>query len=632
MSLGHWAETGSGAGSGGAKEKSKLALFIIAALLPFLVAGSATPREQNYLSPSEIVVSADGSKLYVLCERGEMVLVMDALSGEVKGRVAVGRMPRGIALSPDGCTLYVTNSWDDTLSVIDTPKLAVTSTWPTGFEPWGVQPDRSGAFIYVANRLSNSISVINAVSGVENRRLRAGRGVSFLALSADGRRIYATHVFPNFSTNRAVPESEITVIDTERQMVADRISLRNVAGIFHLAISRDGNFGVAAHLRPKNLIPLAHVEHGWAFGDGFTFFGPVIGNVQVPIDELERYFTMPYGAAILPDGSHIYLSDAGSDTVTVIDTPRLLGYAKKQKKSFANDLSTSAHYTTTQIEVGSNPRGIALSPNGSRLYVANRLDDSITVIDTESNRVKATFDLGGVRIETPLRHGERLFNSTRFAFQGQFGCANCHIDGTFDGMTWDLEPDGFGKDIVDNRNIEDLRGTEPFKWNGGNPDLATECGPRTEKFFFRSQGYSAQELADLVKFIESLPARPNRYRQPDGELTPAQERGKAIFFRTVDRNGKPIPEANQCAFCHSGPKYTNRTKVNVGSGRLTDRSPTLDVPHLVNVWMTAPYMHDGAARSLEEIWTIYNPNDTHGVSNDLTKDELNDLIEYLRTL
>ena len=83
-----------------------------------------------------------------------------------------------------------------------------------------------------------------------------------------------------------------------------------------------------------------------------------------------------------------------------------------------------------------------------------------------------------------LRRGERLFYTAEFAFQGQFGCANCHIDATFDGLQWDLEPDGFGKDIVDNRSLEDLAGTEPFKWNGGNPDLPTECGPRTEKFFY----------------------------------------------------------------------------------------------------------------------------------------------------
>jgi len=72
--------------------------------------------------------------------------------------------------------------------------------------------------------------------------------------------------------------------------------------------------------------------------------------------------------------------------------------------------------------------------------------------------------------------------------------------------------------------------------------------------------------------------------------------------------------------------------VDVGSGKWSDRSPIIDVPQLTNIALTAPYLHDGSARSLEEIWTVFNPKDTHGVTNDLAKDELNDLIEYLKTL
>ena len=130
----------------------------------------------------------------------------------------------------------------------------------------------------------------------------------------------------------------------------------------------------------------------------------------------------------------------------------------------------------------------------------------------------------------------------------------------------------------------------------------------------------------------ALPLRPNRYRLPAGELTAAQERGKAIFDRKVNKFGKAIPESNQCAYCHSGPKYTNQQLADVGTGKKTDRSPLVDVPQLTNVAYSAPYLHDGSARSMEEIWTIFNPRDTHGFTNDLTKDELNDLIEYLRTL
>ena len=233
---------------------------------------------------------------------------------------------------------------------------------------------------------------------------------------------------------------------------------------------------------------------------------------------------------------------------------------------------------------------------------------------------------------TAERRGERLFFSARFAFQGHFGCANCHLDATFDGLQWDLEPDGFGVDIVDNRLLEDVADTAPFKWNGGNPDLETECGPRTENFFYRSQSYAAGNWPTWSAYIKSIPLRPNRYRRPNGELTPAQERGKAIFERTRTKDGTPIPESNQCAVCHSGPHYTNQQLADVGTGKPTDRSPLIDVPQLTNIVLTAPYLHDGSARTLEEIWTVFNPNDTHGVTNDLQKDELNDLIEYLKTL
>jgi len=509
----------------------------------------------------------------------------------------------------------------------------VTQTLPTGFEPSGVAVDRVNAFLYVANRLSGDVSVIDLATGHEIKRLLAGRGASYLTISPDGKVIYCTHIYPNPGAYRTQPVSEITVIDTHNQRVVERKELRNVAGEFHLATSDDGKLSVMAQLRPKNLIPLAHVEHGWVFGDSLTLFGSDVGEpVQVPIDELDRYYALPWGVAITSDKSRIFLTAAGSESVTAINLPHLLKTVQARRRTLANDLSASAEYVTTRITVGHNPRGVLLSPDGKRLYVANRLDDTISVIDVARERVTSTIDLGGPRNIDALRRGERLFFTADFAFQGQFGCSNCHIDATIDGLQWDLEPDGFGKDIVDNRSLENLAGTEPFKWNGGNPDMPTECGPRTEKFFFRSQSFTEQQLTDLVTFVYSLPYRPNRYRLANGELTRMQERGKEIFERTIAKNGTPIPETNQCSYCHSGPKYTNQKQVDVGSGKPTDRSPVIDVPQLPNVAYSAPYLHDGSARSLEEIWTLYNPKDTHGVTNDLTKDELNDLIEYLKTL
>ena len=594
-------------------------------------AQTAAPVEERYASPLELLLSPDGTRLYVLCQGADEVRVLHLATGAVLQTIPVGHVPRGFSFSADGERLFVANSWDDTVTVIDTKTGRVKATWAAGFEPSSVIEDRAGKLLYVADRIGNNITVLDAATGEQKTTLAAGRGASYLTMAADGSRLYATHVYPNPTTHRTPPKSEITVIDPARARVVDRMALPDIAGVFHLALSRDGRLGVAAELHPKNLVPMAHVEHGWMFGDTLTVFGADVGgSVEVPLDELDRYYAYPFGVAITQDKSRIYVTHGGSECVTVIDTKKLLAYIHAHPEPFAEDLSASAHYVVARIAVGKNPRGLLLSRDGARLYVANRLDDTISVIATRSSQVMHTIRLAGPEKVSALRRGEQTFYHA-YAFQGQFGCSNCHIDSTFDGLQWDLEPDGFGKDIVDNRLLEDLRGTEPFKWNGGNPSIAVECGPRTEKYFWRSQTFDDRTLSDLVLYIRHLPLRPNRWRAANGELTPAQERGRTIFNRATDRLGQPIAERNRCAYCHSGPKGTNQKSFDVGTGKVTDNSGMLDTPQLMNVALTAPYLHDGSARSLEEIWTVYNPHDQHGRTNDLTKDELNDLIEYLRT-
>ena len=608
-------------------------------LIPVLALTSvaATVPVPRYPSPIELALSGDGTKLWVVCQGTDEVVVFHLPTRSIVRRIRVGREPKSLALSTDSRRIYVANSWSDTVSEIDASSLEVVRTFRAGAEPTSAVPDREGRFLYVANRIGGDISVIDLASGAEAKRLVAAPGASYLTLSPDGRWIYLTHIYPRPAMLRSVPHSEITVIDAVRQVVADRYSLRNVAGVFHSAVSADGRLAMSAQMRPKNLIPLAHVEHGWVFGNSISLFGEDVGGmVDVPIDELDRYFTPPFGIVIAPDKSMAYVSTTGSDSVTVIDIRRLLEFVRSkspaERRALANDLSASANYVAARIPVGSGPKGLALARDGKRLYVANRTGDTVSIVETATRKVSASLSLGGPATLTPERRGERLFYNAGFAFQGHFGCANCHIEGTLDGLSWDLEPDGFGKDIVDNRLLEWVDGTAPYKWNGGNPDLATECGPRTAAFFYRSESYTAAELADLVRFVKSIPLRPNRFRLANGELTPAQERGKAIFERTRMKNGTPIPEFNQCPVCHAGPHHTNNEQMDVGTGKSTDRSPVFDIPQLTNIALSAPYLHDGSARTLEEIWTVFNPKDTHGVTNDLQKDELNDLIEYLKTL
>ena len=554
-------------------------------------APSGTGAKLGYASPLELLFSLDGKRIYALCNESDEVRVLDATTYAQIKSVAVGHQPRGFSLSPDGTRLFVANSWDDTVSVIDTRSLDVEASWPVAAEPSGVVEDPEARHVFVANRISSDIAVLDAQTGAEEKRLLAGRGASYLTLSPNGRLIYATHIYPNLPAlrtgleNRTPPESEITVIDARSAEVVDRIPLHSIAGVFHVALSADGRLGAVAEFHPKNLIPLAHLEHGGAFAYTLTLFGAAVGKpVEIPLDELDRYASQPFGVAIAPDGSRLYVTLGGSESVLAIDVPRLLHFVHTHQLpasgSFAQDLSASANYVIARIPVGHNPRGLALSADGRRLFVANRLDDTISVIDTSKLRVNTTITLEGPGNVSVLRRGEQTFYSAHYSFQGQISCSSCHIDSTYDALTWNLEPNGFGRDIVANRLLEDIKDTAPYKWNGGNPNLPTECGPRTEKYFWRSENYSDLQLTDLVLYIRSLPARPNRWRLPSGELTSAQERGKTIFERSVDNFGAPIPEANRCSYCHSGPLGTDNKSFDVGTKKPSDHSGMLDTPQL----------------------------------------------------
>ena len=341
------------------------------------------PEVLTYASPVELLFSPNGARLYVLCQGQDEVRVLDGRTYAAIKSIAVGHIPRGFSLSQDGKRLFVANTWDDTISVVDTDALTVAATWPVAGEPSSVVEDREGKHLFVANRVSNDVAVLNAQTGEEEKRLAAGRGASYITPSPDGSKLYVTHVYPNPSReptpggNRVPPKSEITVIDAARAVVVDRMPLDRIAHSFHTAFSADGRVGVTASLHPKNLVPLAHMEHGASFADTITLFGADVGKpVELPLDELERYAVRPFGVAISPDKAHIYITCEGSEIVMIIDVGRALRFVHAHGGPYVQDLSASANYVVAHIDVGHDPRGMTFTPDGGKLLVANRLDDT----------------------------------------------------------------------------------------------------------------------------------------------------------------------------------------------------------------------------------------------------------------
>jgi len=99
-----------------------VAMTLLSAVPPHAQAGAPGGGDQ-YLSPSEMAFSPDGRLLYVVCERSDQLLVLNAKEGVVLQRIRVGHVPRTVAISPDGRLSQSTSSCAAMASV------RVTSRW-----------------------------------------------------------------------------------------------------------------------------------------------------------------------------------------------------------------------------------------------------------------------------------------------------------------------------------------------------------------------------------------------------------------------------------------------------------------------------------------------------------------------
>jgi YVTN family beta-propeller protein len=81
-----------------------------------------------------------------------------------------------------------------------------------------------------------------------------------------------------------------------------------------------------------------------------------------------------FGVAVAPDGSKVYVANDDANTVSVI--------------------ATATNTVSATIPVGSGPDGVAVTPDGSKVYVANANSNNVSVIATTTNMVIATIPVG----------------------------------------------------------------------------------------------------------------------------------------------------------------------------------------------------------------------------------------------
>ncbi|HMV26281.1 MAG TPA: c-type cytochrome [bacterium] len=239
--------------------------------------------------------------------------------------------------------------------------------------------------------------------------------------------------------------------------------------------------------------------------------------------------------------------------------------------------------------------------------------------------------------DAQIAYGRKLFNDTKFSGSGQLSCGTCHPQGDMDNEQWhlDLIHDSLGGVAVSysTPTLFGVAETAPYLWKGqGGSDLDT----LTKTVITGIMGGTAtdEEIKAIGAYMRSLDVPANPFRNDDGSLTTEQARGKIVF----ENQGK-------CNICHSGETLSGKFSIQIKAAR-----PAFDVPSLRWVFATAPYWHDGSAGSLRAVINHYADTITtaqmttwkwNGAGQvtpkpifdiELTEQEKNDLIEYLKTL
>ncbi|HJZ39769.1 MAG TPA: hypothetical protein VJ203_05335 [Bacteroidales bacterium] len=593
----------------------------------------------DYYSPFNLTVSNDGSKLYIVAEEEGALLVVDLKKSKVLHKIGVGKSPHSVILDKAGNRAYVSNQWSDNVSVIDLAENRITDTLKTGNGPAGMALSADGEFLYVVNSYGSDLSVIDLSTGEELKRLTAGNNPTGIQASPDGGKLFVTSRrtmgLPFDDTVRC----ELTIADDKLQRIVERRDIKSAYLMENIAFTPSGDLAIMPLIRPKNNVPAVQVERGWMMTHGIGIIDPKPNGktVQLLLDEPNAYYADPFDIVITPDGKKAFVSHSGVDCITVVDIEAirvlLAESSDEMLNTYANHLGISSRYVIKRIHTGANPKGLALSPDGEKLYVAEHLEDRIAVINTGSLETEGTIDLGGPRRTTVARQGRKMLNNAGHTFQNQYACYTCHPDVHEDGLVYNMASIDMGRNLANTQSLRDIGDTPPFKWNGKNQTIYKQDGMRFSTVLTRTEPFSHKNLDALVAYIiTDNPYPPNLLYNPTGKLNDMHLRGKALFERTHNNAGVEIPALNRCITCHPPPYYTNLQPADVGTLAATDDSMLFDTPHLNNVYASPPYLHDGRAKTLEEIWTLYAPEEKHGAVNDFTKIQLNELIEYLKAL
>jgi len=606
---------------------------------PAPVSSRRAPVE--YLSPAVLSAAADGRTLYIGCATANQVVAFDPAAGKIVRTIAMPAPPSGLVLTPDKTRLYVTCAAPASqVCAVDLAAGAVTARLPAGHTAVSPVLSPDGKSLCVCYRFDNCVAVFDLAQQKESCRIPVAREPIAAALTPNGEFLLVAHHLPAERADADVVAGSVSVIDLAARAVTKQLQLPNGSSLLRdLRISPDARYACVTHNLARFHMPTTQLERGWMNTSALTLID--LGAMRilntVLLDDVDRGAANPWAAAWSADGKTLGVTHAGTHELSVIDVPALLAKlarlptapdpsqpidysaASRIAADVPNDLSFLVGIRQRVKLTGIGPRALVVA--GSRVYVANYYSDTLDLIDLNAPTLRATsIGLGSRPPISMLRRGEMLFNDATICFQSWQSCASCHSDDArVDGLNWDLLNDGVGNP-KNSRSLLWSHKTPPAMSMGIRETAETAVRAGIQHILFSVQPEEVPTAIDeWLKSLEPVPS-PHLVH---GKPSPAARRGEKTFRS----------QAAACASCHPSGLFTDLAPHDVGTrGQFDQEQDQFDTPTLVEVWRTAPYLHDGSAATLYDVLIPRNRENRHGQTSRLTKPQIDDLIEYLLSL
>ena len=515
-------------------------------------------------------------------------------------------------LTVDDAKAYITTfKKAGKLQIVSLESAKVEATVPVGSGACYPLLSTDKKKLYVCNQFSNTVSEIDLLTRKVVRTVSVLREPKSAVISKDGRYMFVANFLPQQRADVDIVAACVSVIDMTKFTKIKDIKLASGSNALHsICITPDGKYVYVSHNLGRFTVPTSQLQQGWMNTSAFSVIDVAalsyVGSVVV--DEPEKGAGGIWNLACTE--KNLFVIHSGTHEVSVIDHPAL----RKKLESYPQkeNLSYDLHFLygirkRVQLE-GNGPRLLYI--RGNELLVPTYFADVLNKVDINTLSVTSV-NMNPGRMESKENAGERFFNDATQCFQGWQSCNGCHPgDARTDGMNWDLMNDGVGN-AKNCKSMLYSHVTAPSMISGirETAEWAVRAGFKFIQFY-DVQEENAQCVDAYLKSLRPVPSP----LLVNGGLSEKAKEGLKVF------------EKLQCGECHSGPYFTDQKMHRIGENVEFEKG--WDTPTLIEVWRTAPYLFDGRAATMQEVFEVHK----HGIDKKISKKEIEALTEYVNSL